>query len=316
MSTGTTTVFWQHFYQQLAQSVLDGQTFSYTMAQWPMLFSPQAQAIIQAGEAIGQLSTSCHWITVLENQQRMMRNKLSQTLRYPLVTLCITNIISSLLIVLVLPAFNDVYHSLNAPLPKITALLLQGGQMIRQHPILMLLILLVLPVLFFYLTYQFPNSRISLQRLALKTPYLGRLLQAHALAKLFRILHIAHQAGITLNRAIDITLMAFTSGLWHQALQALNQAVQEGKKMSSTIAEQTIWPPLCLQFIAQAEEIGELAGSFSQLADWYQQANSQLSERLITVLEPLLLLMNSVMIGGLLLAIYLPMLRLGEVMTP
>lgn len=187
--------------------------------------------------------------------------------------------------------------------------------MIREHPILTLLILLFLPVLFFYLTYQFPNFRIYLQRRLLKIPYLGRLLQAHALAKLFRILQITHQAGVTLNRAIDITLLAFNSGLWHQALQALNQAVQEGRKMSSTLAEQTIWPPLCCQFIAQAEEIGELAGSFSQLADWYQQLNNQLSEQLIRLLEPLLLLMNSVMIGGLLLAIYLPMLRLGEVMT-
>lgn len=316
MSTGTTSIFWQNLYQQLAQSVLDGQSFSYIMGQWPMLFSPQSQAMIQAGEAIGQLASSCLRITELEGQQRNLRNKLAQTLRYPLITLGMTSIISSLLIIFVLPAFNDIYRSLNAPLPELTALLLQVGQMIRHHLIFTLLMMAFLPISFIYITHQFPNIRLLLQRFVLKIPYLGRLLETHALGTLFRILHITHQNGITLNRAIDIALLAFTSGLWHQSLQDMNHAVQEGKKLSSIIAAQSTWPPLCFQFITQAEEIGNLAGSFSQLADWYQQANTQDSERLIAILEPLLLLLNSVMIGGLLLAIYLPMLRLGEVMTP
>lgn len=316
MSKGTTSVFWQHLFQQLAQSVLDGRAFSLTMGQWPMLFSPQSQAIIQAGEANGQLAASCQWITDLENQKRNSRNKLSQALRYPLITLAMTSIISSLLVILVLPEFDDVYRSLNTPLPQITAILLHVGKVIRQHLLSFLLMLTLIPMLFLFIIYQFPIIRLNLQQLMLKTPGLGRLLEAHALSTLFRILHITHEAGITLSRSLEIALLAFTSGLWHQAIQTLAQNVIDGKKMSNTIAEQAIWPALCYQFIAQAEEIGDLACSFSQLANWYQQASIQLSERLVSILEPLLLLINSVMIGGLLVAIYLPMLRLGEVITP
>ncbi|MCL9668338.1 type II secretion system F family protein [Rosenbergiella epipactidis] len=303
---------WRIVIELLLKKISAGEKLSAALSQWPQIFPPTLSALISAGELTGHLPNSCLQVVKLLEQRKAMREELVAALRYPCITLFFLVFTTAGLLAFVLPEFAVMYQSLNAPLPYLTQLLISASQSINAIlPLLCLLSALVLPILH-YGDRRYPSWKLMRHRLLLTTPLVGEVWRSRQLSLLFSTLASTQQSGLTLLNGLQLVASIFTSPLWKQSIETVYQRLHTGEKLSQALAYDDHYPSLPLLLIRSAEETGQLDNAFSQLATWYSDQASTLSRRLTQRIEPLMLTVSGGLVGGVVIALYLPIFYLGE----
>jgi len=303
---------WRIVIELLLKKISAGEKLSAALSQWPQIFPPTLSALISAGEFTGHLPNSCLQVVKLLEQRKAMREELVAALRYPCITLFCLVFTTAGLLAFVLPEFALMYQSLNAPLPYLTQLLISASQSINAIlPLLCVLTALILPILH-YGDRRYPKWKLMRHRLLLTTPLVGEVWRSRQLSLLFSTLASAQQSGLTLLNGLRLVASIFTSPLWKQSIETVYQRLHTGEKLSQALAYEDHYPSLPLLLIRSAEETGQLDNAFSQLATWYSDQASTLSRRLTQRIEPLMLAVSGGLVGGVVIALYLPIFYLGE----
>ncbi|WP_241617625.1 type II secretion system F family protein [Rosenbergiella epipactidis] len=178
-------------------------------------------------------------------------------------------------------------------------------------PLLCVLTALILPILH-YGDRRYPRWKLIRHRLLLTTPLVGEVWRSRQLSLLFSTLASTQQSGLTLLSGLQLVASIFTSPLWKQSIETVYQRLHTGEKLSQALAYEDHYPSLSLLLIRSAEETGQLDNAFSQLATWYSDQASTLSRRLTQRIEPLMLAVSGGLVGGVVIALYLPIFYLGE----
>ncbi|WP_241640136.1 type II secretion system F family protein [Rosenbergiella epipactidis] len=303
---------WRIVIELLLKKISAGEKLSVALSQWPQIFPPTLSALISAGELTGHLPNSCLQVIKLLEQRKAMREELVAALRYPCITLFFLVFTTAGLLAFVLPEFALMYQSLNAPLPYLTQLLISASQSINAIlPLLCVLTALILPILH-YGDRRYPRWKLIRHRLLLTTPLVGEVWRSRQLSLLFSTLASTQQSGLTLLSGLQLVASIFTSPLWKQSIETVYQRLHTGEKLSQALAYEDHYPSLSLLLIRSAEETGQLDNAFSQLATWYSDQASTLSRRLTQRIEPLMLAVSGGLVGGVVIALYLPIFYLGE----
>ncbi|WP_241623654.1 type II secretion system F family protein [Rosenbergiella epipactidis] len=303
---------WRIVIELLLKKISAGEKLSAALSQWPQIFPPTLSALISAGELTGHLPNSCLEVVKLLEQRKAMREELVAALRYPCITLFFLVFTTAGLLAFVLPEFALMYQSLNAPLPYLTQLLISASQSITAIlPLLCVLTVLILPILH-YGDRRYPRWKLIRHRLLLTTPLVGEVWRSRQLSLLFSTLASTQQSGLTLLNGLQLVASIFTSPLWKQSIETVYQRLHTGEKLSQALAYEDHYPSLPLLLIRSAEETGQLDNAFSQLATWYSDQASTLSRRLTQRIEPLMLAVSGGLVGGVVIALYLPIFYLGE----
>lgn len=303
---------WRIVIELLLKKISAGEKLSAALSQWPQIFPPTLSALISAGELTGHLPNSCLQVVKLLEQRKAMREELVAALRYPCITLFFLVFTTAGLLAFVLPEFALMYQSLNAPLPYLTQLLISASQSINAIlPLLCVLTALILPILH-YSDRRYPKWKLMRHRLLLTTPLVGEVWRSRQLSLLFSTLASTQQSGLTLLNGLRLVASIFTSPLWKQSIETVYQRLHTGEKLSQALAYEDHYPSLPLLLIRSAEETGQLDNAFSQLATWYSDQASTLSRRLTQRIEPLMLTVSGGLVGGVVIALYLPIFYLGE----
>ncbi|WP_241606241.1 type II secretion system F family protein [Rosenbergiella epipactidis] len=303
---------WRIVIELLLKKISAGEKLSVALSQWPQIFPPTLSALISAGELTGHLPNSCLQVVKLLEQRKVMREELVAALRYPCITLFFLVFTTAGLLAFVLPEFALMYQSLNAPLPYLTQLLISASQSINAIlPLLCVLTALILPILH-YGDRRYPRWKLIRHRLLLTTPLVGEVWRSRQLSLLFSTLASTQQSGLTLLSGLQLVASIFTSPLWKQSIETVYQRLHTGEKLSQALAYEDHYPSLSLLLIRSAEETGQLDNAFSQLATWYCDQASTLSRRLTQRIEPLMLAVSGGLVGGVVIALYLPIFYLGE----
>ncbi|MBT0729003.1 type II secretion system F family protein [Rosenbergiella nectarea] len=303
---------WRIVIELLLKKISAGEKLSTALSQWPQIFPPTLPALISAGELTGHLPNSCLQVVKLLEQQQAMKEELIAALRYPCITLLFLVCTTTGLLTFVLPEFALMYQSLNAPLPYLTQLLISASQYLNVLlPLLCIITALVLPILH-YCEHRYPNWKRVRHQLFLSIPLLGEVWRSRQLSLLFSTLSSTQQSGLTLLHGLQLVAELFTSPLWKKDIEEVYQRLHHGEKLSQAMAYNDHYPPLSLLLIRSAEETGQLDNAFTQLATWYSNQASTLSRRLTQRVEPVMLAVSGGLVGGVVIAMYLPIFYLGE----
>ncbi|MDC9719537.1 MAG: type II secretion system F family protein [Gammaproteobacteria bacterium] len=295
----------------LKNALLKGTGFSQALAQ-SGVFSNTLVQLVAAGEASGELGELLTKIHHQQAQQLTLKRRFLRSLFMPLVTLCSGLMVSLLIIYWVVPQVAELYVIGQSELPMITQWILILSVQAQTH-FFNITMLLVLTYALFVGLWSWSLTRPRLEVLLWRMPGIGRLMYLHSQAELFLVLSITLNAGIPL---LDGLKLAANSSAWREVSQSLNNAaaqLHQGQRLSQVILHMA-WQPQALQLIRVGEATGSLGLSFSQLHRYYEVQVVDQSLWLEQLLEPALLIFVAVFVGFILVALYLPLFEMGQMM--
>ena len=303
-----------HLLLQIRADLQTGCALAAALARHPDSFDELTCTLIDAGEQSGQLDAMLTRIADYQEKMLAIRGKLRSALTYPAAILSMAVIVTVLMLVYVVPAFENSFSSFGAALPLPTRLIIEGSAAIRDYGLVAAALLAAGGGTFAHYWRRNPRWQENADRWQLRLPILGTLLRRAALARWSRTLAGLYAAGIPLLDTLVPAGNATGNYVFKQASQTLHQQIRQGDSLSRALTGETAFPPLLVQMVAIGEESGALDDMLNKVADIYEREVDESVTQLGTLMEPLLMLILGGLIGGLVIAMYLPIFQLGTVL--
>jgi len=303
---------WRALLLWLQQRITAGEPFSQTLLEWPEVFSPLYSALIHIGELTGKLDECCLRLAQQQERQQLLQQKVRKALRYPLFILAVALLVSLGMLMFVLPEFVAIYRTFDAPLPAFTAATIDFSQRLQRHGPLLLVLLISAVIIYRRQRKKSIDWQRREQRMLLKLPLLSPLYRGSQLSQLYTTLSMTQQAGLTLLQSLQALERTLTAILWREAIVQLQQHIAAGNPLHQALKPHRLFTPLCYQLIKVGEESGSLDTLLARLADWHESQTHQLADTLAAALEPIMMVVIGIIVGTLVIAMYLPVFRLGD----
>lgn len=304
---------WQCLLHEISQQVSQGQSFSEAMACYPHTFPQLYPPVIAMGELTGNLEQCCVQLVLHQERQQKLQKKVIKALKYPVFVCVIALIVSIVMLVLVLPEFAQIYQSFDTPLPTLTATLLLMSACLTAYGPYLAALLISLVMSYLYIRRHRRYYQQLEQKLLLRIPLISALIRGSCLSQIFQTLAITQHAGLPLTSGLDAALRSINNDTYKQALRSIQKQINQGVPLYMALSQHPLFPPLCQQMVRVGEESGALEVLLEKLASWHQQQTQDLADNLTQMLEPLLMLVIGSIVGVLVIAMYLPIFQLGDV---
>ncbi|CNE36178.1 protein transport protein HofC [Yersinia kristensenii] len=304
---------WQCLLQEISQQVSQGQSLSEAIAHYPHIFPQLYPPVIAMGELTGNLEQCCTQLVQHQEQQQKLHKKVLKALKYPAFVCVIALVVSIIMLVFVLPEFAQIYQSFDTPLPVLTATLLLISAFLTAYGPYLAIFLTLLFISYLYVRKHRTYCQLWEQKLLLRLPLISALIRGSCLSQVFQTLAMTQHAGLPLTAGLDAALHAINNDTYKQALRGIQKQINQGVPLYLTLYQHSLFPPLCQQMVRVGEESGTLDVLLEKLASWHQQQTQDLADNLTQMLEPLLMLIIGSMVGVLVIAMYLPIFQLGDV---
>ncbi|MFC0228621.1 protein transport protein HofC [Serratia aquatilis] len=305
---------WRCLLLEIGDKVAVGNPFSEVIAEQHAIFPLIYRQLIAIGELTGNLDRCCLQLAQQQEAQQKLQKKVIKALRYPLFICVVAFLVSILMLVLVLPEFAKVYQSFDAPLPWFTQGLLTLSSVLISIGPYLLIALASLTWLYLHKMHPFPVWQQREQAILLRLPLISRLVKGNCLSQIFRILTMTQQAGLTLVDGLNAAMLSVSNLFYKQALETIEQQLTQGHPFHIALAQQNLFPSLCQQLVRVGEESGTLDILLGKLALWHEQQTHELADTLAQGLEPILMMVVGGIVGALVIAMYLPIFQLGNVL--
>lgn len=304
---------WQYLLTEIEQQISLGEPLSIVLTQYKSVFPPLYSQIVATGELTGQLDLSFEQLTLQLEQTIHLEKCIKKAMRYPLFLLTVSLLVTLIMLLFVLPKFSDIYQSFDAQLPPFTQLIINTSNFLREK--FWFGCLLTMLVFFCYRYYFKKRYQKKIDYFMLKTPLVGKIIQCHNLTHFFQTVSITQIAGIPLIAGLNAAANTLLNHNYRETIYQMIAGIEQGHSFSSVLQQQTLFPHLCYQLIQVGEESGTLDTMLEKLAYYYQEQNQTLTDNLTQLFEPALMLVLALIVGGLIIAIYLPIFQLGEVIS-
>ncbi|QHB31431.1 protein transport protein HofC [Yersinia canariae] len=304
---------WQCLLQEISQQVSQGQSLSEAMARYPHTFPQLYPPVIAMGELTGNLEQCCIQLVQHQEQQQKLQKKVIKALKYPAFVCVIALVVSIIMLVLVLPEFAQIYQSFDTPLPALTAMLLFISEFVTAYGPYIAASLTSLFISYLYIRRHRTQCQQWEQKFLLHLPLISVLIRGSCLSQIFQTLAITQHAGLPLTAGLDAALRSINNDTYQQALRSIQKQISQGVPLYMTLSQYHLFPPLCQQMVRVGEESGALDVLLEKLASWHRQQTQALADNLTQMLEPILMLIIGSIVGILVIAMYLPIFQLGDV---
>lgn len=303
-------------YMALVRAVRDdvatGAPLAEALGRHPEAFDRLYRALVAVGEHTGTLETMLARIAVYQETAAATRRKLRKAMSYPLLVVVAAVAVAGVLLTQVVPQFQTVFAAAGAELPALTRAVIRASNLVQAWWWVLLLAPLAAAVAAAIAQRRSRRWRRLGHRLALKLPVLGAVLADAAVARFARTLATALGAGVPLVEALASVTAAVGNLVYMEALDGVRAAVAEGLPLHSALSGGDLFPNVVVQMVAVGEEAGRLEEMLGRAADQFETLVDETVDNLATLLEPLLLAVLGVLVGGLVLAMYLPVFQLGQ----
>jgi type IV pilus assembly protein PilC len=285
--------------------VESGNTFSDSLAKHPRVFPPLFLNLVRAGEVGGFLETSLDSVAKNYEKEVELKATIKSALTYPVVVLIMALLAVVGMIVFIVPVFDDLFSDLGGELPLPTRILVVISQnMVWLGPLVV--IGAIVGTIWWRANRHTPKFRSVWEPLLLKMPVFGDLFKKIAIARFTRNFGTMIGAGVPILQALSI--VGSTSGNWQieQSVQAVQDSVRQGRTIAAPLALQPIFPSMVTQMIAVGEDSGALETMLEKISDFYDSEVQSTTEALTSLIEPLMIAFLGVILGGMIVALYLP----------
>ena len=298
----------------LKEEVEAGKSFSTALKKYPLYFDELFCSLVSAGEQAGALDTMLARVATYKEKTETLKKKIKKAMYYPLAILTIAVIVSVLLLVKVVPTFKNLFDGFGAKLPDFTLMVLHLSNLVQQHGIKMAIIIGFMIYAFLRSFKRNKAFRQICERLMLKLPIIGQILHQASIAKFTRTLATTFAAGVPLNEALASVAKASGNIVYEEAILSVKETVSAGQNLQFAMQKTGVFPIMVIQMVAIGEEAGSLEQMLDKVASIYEEEVNNKVDGLTTLLEPMIMAILGVLVGGLVIAMYLPIFKMGSVM--
>lgn len=292
--------------------VRNGAALSDAFAAHENLFPGMYTASLLAGEKSGNLTEVLQRYIAYSRVIGTVRRKTVSALIYPAILLALSIVVVGIIVLRVVPEFGDFYNGLGAELPLSTRAIVAISEVILQN-LLAIVVTVVAGTALGWVWLRQSGSLAVLDRLLLDTPGIGGIARKFATSQLARTLSTLLRGGIPLVTALDISARSIGNRYFSQQLDTVSRKVREGQSLSATLLEHDIFPSVAVKMVEVGESTGALDQMLTSVADFFDEEIETVLSRFMTLIEPLLLIIMGVIIASLLVALYMPLIRLGSI---
>ena len=297
----------------IADEVKAGQPLAKSLRAHPRYFDELYCDLIHSGEQSGALDKIFDRVAVYKEKAEALKSKIKKAMFYPIAVVVVALIVTSILLIFVVPQFQDIFSSFGAELPAFTQFVIGISEFMQKSWWIFLLIIVVS-------IYSYKESLIRSSavrhfndRLMLNLPIFGMILNKAAVARYARTLSTTFAAGVPLVDALDSAAGASGNIIYKNAINEIKAEVSSGNQMNWAMRNAKLFPDMVIQMVAIGEESGALDGMLEKVANIYEQEVDDAVDGLSSLLEPLIMSVLAVLVGGLIIAMYLPIFQLGSV---
>ncbi|MBN3471365.1 type II secretion system F family protein [Pseudomonas savastanoi pv. phaseolicola] len=297
----------------LKQEVSAGNSFATSLRQKSEYFDDLYCNLVDAGEQAGALESLLDRVASYKEKTEKLKAKIKKAMTYPTAVLIVAGIVTGILLIKVVPQFQSVFSSFGAELPAFT-LMVVGLSEFAQHWWLAIISLFFASAFMFKRAYkQSQIFRDRIDRLMLKFPIIGPLIFKSSVARYARTLATTFAAGVPLVEALDSVAGATGNVVFRNAVNKVKQDVSTGMQLNFSMRSTGVFPSLAIQMTAIGEESGALDTMLDKVATYYEDEVDNMVDNLTSLMEPMIMVVLGVVVGGLVLAMYLPIFQLGNV---
>lgn len=291
---------------EIARSVEGGMNFSDSLRAYPDIFNDLYVSMIQAGEAGGSLEIMLRNLSTQLEHEKILKDQIKSATFYPIVVACFAVVVILAMLIFIIPVFIGFLPKTNLPLP--TRIIIFASESVRSYWYAQLLVLAVL--VFGVRKYiQSPTGMRAWDKTKFRVPAFGPLFHKAVIARFSRTMSTLLSGGLPVMQALEAAGPASGNILVQEAVKIAGEKIHEGKSIAAPLEESGLFPPMVIQMVSVGEETGNLPFLLGRLAEFYEAEVSAMTKGLTALIEPLMIIFVGIIVGGMVVAMYLPIFQ-------
>lgn len=303
----------QKLIMAIKADVEGGSALAEALAKHPLYFDDLFVNLVESGEQAGALETLLDKIATYKEKTEAIKKKIKKALTYPAAVLVVAFVVTTILLIFVIPAFEDLFQGFGADLPTFTRMVIDLSVFVRTQGWMLAMGIAAAVFAFFYFKKRSKAMRHFLDRMTLRMPVIGPIMQKASIARYARTLSTMFAAGVPLVEALESVSGATGNIVYEQGVLKMRDEVATGQRLQQAMENTDLFPNMVVQMIAVGEESGSLDDMSAKVADFYEEDVDNAVDNLSSLLEPLIMAILGVLVGGLVVAMYLPIFKMGAV---
>ena len=299
--------------QDLRNDVETGTSLNRAFRKFPLYFDPLFCNLVGAGEQAGILEDLLTRLAIYKEKTLALKGKIKSALTYPIAILAVALVVTAVIMIWVVPAFKQVFSSFGADLPTPTVVVMAISDFVVQWWYVIFGSLFAALYLFFQAWRRSLRMQQVMDRLLLRLPIFGSVIRKATIARWTRTLSTMFAAGVPLVEALDSVGGASGNAVYLEATRKIQNEVSTGTSLTASMQNSDVFPNLVIQMVQIGEESGSLDAMLGKVADFFEDEVDEAVAALSSLMEPLIMVILGVLIGGLVIAMYLPIFKLGSV---
>lgn len=288
-----------------------GSSIYEAMSKHPVYFDELYRNLVRAGESAGVLETVLDTIATYKENIETLKGKIKKALFYPAMVIVVAILVSSIMLIYVVPQFEEVFKNFGADLPAFTQLIVGVSRFLVSYWWLMLGVTIGTVVTFIFAYKRSPGFQHFLDRAILKVPVIGQIMHNSAIARFSRTLAVTFRAGVPLVEALESVAGATGNAVYEKAVWRIRDDVSVGYPVNLAMKQVNLFPHMVIQMSAIGEEAGALDTMLFKVAEFYEQEVNNAVDALTSLLEPLIMVIIGVLVGSMVVGMYLPIFKLA-----
>ncbi|MHC9016328.1 type II secretion system F family protein [Stenotrophomonas bentonitica] len=299
--------------ESIRTDIEGGSSLYEAISKHPVQFDELYRNLVRAGEGAGVLETVLDTVANYKENIEALKGKIKKALFYPTMVIAVALIVSAVLLIFVVPQFEDVFKSFGADLPAFTQLIVAASRFMVAWWWLILLIVIGGIVGFIFAYRRSPSMQHGMDRFILKVPVIGQIMHNSSIARFARTTAVTFKAGVPLVEALGIVAGATGNKVYEEAVLRMRDDVSVGYPVNMAMKQVNIFPHMVVQMTAIGEEAGALDTMLFKVAEYFEQEVNNAVDALSSLLEPMIMVFIGVVVGGMVVGMYLPIFKLASV---
>lgn len=290
-----------------------GNTFAGALRKYPQHFDQLFCSLVESGEQSGALETMLDRVAIYKEKSEVLKQKIKKAMKYPIAVIVVAIIVTIILMVKVVPVFSEMFSSFGADLPAFTQLVVAMSEWVQKYWFILIIGIALTIICFIEAKKRSQKFADALDRTALRLPIFGDLVYKAIIARYSRTLSTTFAAGVPLIDALQSTAGATNNVVYEQAVMRIRDDVATGQQLHFAMRSTNLFPSMAVQMVAIGEESGSLDAMLDKVATHYESEVDNAVDGLTSMMEPLIMAILGVLVGGLVIAMYLPIFQMGSV---
>ena len=289
----------------------EGDTLAQALRKRPIYFDELFCNLVEAGEHAGILEGLLDKIATYKEKVETIKSKIKKALTYPIAVVVVAFIVTAIMLIFVVPVFKDLFDSFGADLPSFTLWVMGMSDWMVANWYYLVGIVVAVVYTFMYFKKRSSKFNYFLDRVLLKLPIVGMILHKSAIARFARTLATMSAAGVPLVDALESVAGATGNIVYYKAVMEMRENVTTGQSLQYSMTQTHLFPHMVVQMLAIGEESGSIDKMLNKVADFYEEEVDNLVDNLSSLMEPFIMVILGILVGGLIVAMYLPIFKLG-----